>query len=88
MYSFESYTIIVQGVFDVNPLDNGLVLKEIADGVSMQDVVEKTGCEFKVSASNRRYTRHVALITLQPCRLFRALLHNYVIAASIAIRTH
>ena len=52
MYSFESYTIIVQGVFDVNPLDNGLVLKEIADGVSMQDVVEKTGCEFKVSTSN------------------------------------
>ena len=45
--------IIDQGVFDVDP-DNGLILKEIADGVSMQDVVEKTGCEFKVSKSNRR----------------------------------
>ena len=38
------------GVFDVAPPphDNG----SIADGVSMQDVVEKTGCEFKVSTSN------------------------------------
>ena len=39
--------IIDQGVFDVDP-ENGLILKEIADGVSMQDLVEDTGCDFQV----------------------------------------
>ena len=39
--------IIDQGVFDVDP-ENGLILKEIADGVSIQDLVAKTGCEFIV----------------------------------------
>ena len=44
---------IVQGVYDVDP-NNG----STADGAPMQDVVEKTGCEFKVSTSNRRYTAY------------------------------
>lgn len=36
-----------QGVFDIDP-EKGLILKEIADGVSLQDIVESTGCEFQV----------------------------------------
>ena len=36
-----------QGVFDVDN-ERGLTLIEVADGVSIQDVVENTGCEFEV----------------------------------------
>ena len=35
------------GVFEFP--DGEIVLTEIADGVTLQDVVEATGCEFKVS---------------------------------------
>ena len=38
----------MQGVFNVNP-EKGLHLVEIADGVSVQDIVEATEAEFTVS---------------------------------------
>ena len=41
-------TFYMQGVFNVNP-EKGLHLVEIADGVSVQDVVEATEAEFTVS---------------------------------------
>ena len=47
-----TFVVSLQGVFDVDP-DKGLILKEIADGVSLQDIVENTGCEFQVSSEYR-----------------------------------
>ncbi|XP_052775461.1 succinyl-CoA:3-ketoacid coenzyme A transferase 1, mitochondrial-like isoform X1 [Mya arenaria] len=42
-------TIITEKcVFEVDP-EQGLILTEIADGVSVQDIVENTGCEFKAA---------------------------------------
>ena len=38
----------VQGVFNVNP-EKGMHLIEIANGVSVQDIVEATEAEFTVS---------------------------------------
>ena len=43
-------SIDFQGVFDVDP-NRGLILKEIADGVSLQEIVESTGCEFEVRST-------------------------------------
>jgi 3-oxoacid CoA-transferase len=40
--------ITEKGVFDVD-INDGLTLVEIANGVTVQDVVESTGCEFKVA---------------------------------------
>lgn len=34
-------------VFEVDP-ENGLTLTELADGVTVEEVVTSTGCEFKV----------------------------------------
>ena len=34
-------------MFDITP-EKGLVLSELADGVSVQDVIEATECEFQV----------------------------------------
>jgi len=36
-------------VFEVLPEGAGLLLTEVADGVSVQDVIEATGCEFQVA---------------------------------------
>lgn len=36
-----------QCVFDIDS-ERGLVLSEIANGQSVQDIVEATGCEFEV----------------------------------------
>jgi len=42
-------TIITEkGVFQVDPT-RGLTLTEIADGVTVQDIVETTDCEFEVA---------------------------------------
>ncbi|XP_071445441.1 succinyl-CoA:3-ketoacid coenzyme A transferase 1, mitochondrial [Hetaerina americana] len=40
--------ITEKGVFDVDG-ENGLVLKEIADGVTVEDIIQSTGAEFRVS---------------------------------------
>lgn len=40
--------ITEKAVFDVDK-EEGLILKEVAEGVSMEDVVNSTGCQFKVS---------------------------------------
>jgi 3-oxoacid CoA-transferase len=40
-------------VFDVLPHGEGLVLRELQDGVSVDDVRAKTGCKFGVSLRNR-----------------------------------
>ena len=37
-----------QAVFHVDK-ERGLILSEIADGATVQDVVEATGCDFEVS---------------------------------------
>ena len=37
-----------QGVFEINK-DTGIVMTEIADGVSVEDVKAATGCDLKVS---------------------------------------
>ena len=47
---FTEVSIDFQGVFDVDP-NRGLILKEIADGVSLQEIVESTGCEFEVRST-------------------------------------
>ena len=39
---------LLQGVFTVDT-EQGLTLTEIAPGTGVQDVIEATGCEFKVS---------------------------------------
>ncbi len=36
-------------VFDVSPGGDGLVLKELHPGVTLEQVRAKTGCEFKVA---------------------------------------
>ncbi|KAL5021128.1 hypothetical protein ScPMuIL_000283 [Solemya velum] len=36
-------------VFDIDP-KKGLILSELAEGVTVEDVVESTGCEFEVAA--------------------------------------
>jgi len=38
----------LKAVFEVIP-EEGLLLTEIADGVTVQEVVDSTGCMFKVS---------------------------------------
>ena len=43
-----SVRIVLQGVFEVDH-EEGLTLVELADGVSVQEVIEATDCEFKVS---------------------------------------
>ena len=37
-----------QGVFEVSK-ESGLTLIEIAEGVTVQDVIDSTGCSFNVS---------------------------------------
>jgi len=37
----------LQAVFDVDP-NNGLILVEVAEGVSEDDIGKATGCTFKV----------------------------------------
>ena len=37
----------LQGVFDISP-DHGLILVEIADGLSVEDIKQVTGCTFQV----------------------------------------
>lgn len=44
--------ITEMGVFEVHD-GAGLILSEIADGTSVQDIVEATGCEFQVSSDLR-----------------------------------
>ncbi len=39
-----------QGVFDVDP-EKGLILSEINDNVTVEDVQKATGCAFHVSPS-------------------------------------
>ena len=39
---------MLQGVFEVKPDGAGLLLTELAEGVSVQDIVENTECEFEV----------------------------------------
>lgn len=43
-HSFALY----QAVFEVNA-ESGLTLIEIADGITVQDVIDNTGCSFTVS---------------------------------------
>lgn len=38
-------------VFDVDREKGGLTLIELAEGVKVEEVQEKTGCEFKVAAT-------------------------------------
>lgn len=40
--------ITEKAVFDVDQ-ERGLILKEIADGVSVEEVITSTGCNFEVS---------------------------------------
>ena len=42
------YNIYFQGVFEINKED-GIVMTEIADGVTVEQVKAATGCELKVS---------------------------------------
>lgn len=44
---------VFQCVFEVDR-DKGLTLTELADGVTVEDVVQHTGCEFKVSADLKK----------------------------------
>ena len=37
-----------QCVFEIDP-DEGLILTEVAEGVEIQEIVENTGCEFKLA---------------------------------------
>lgn len=47
-------TIITEKcVFEVDPT-RGLTLTELADGVTLQDVVETTGCEFAVASEVKK----------------------------------
>lgn len=39
---------VLQCVFEVDP-DKGLTLTELAEGVEVADIVQTTGCEFKLS---------------------------------------
>ena len=39
---------LFQCVFKVDP-ERGLILTELADGVTVEDIVVSTGCEFEVS---------------------------------------
>lgn len=39
---------VSQCVFEVDP-DKGLILTELAEGVEVADIVQTTGCEFKLS---------------------------------------
>lgn len=43
-----SMIITEKCVFDVDH-ENGLILKEIADGVAVEDIIHNTGCEFQVA---------------------------------------
>lgn len=38
----------MQGVFEVDREEGGLILTEIADGVTLEDIISNTGCEFIV----------------------------------------
>ncbi|ESO88360.1 hypothetical protein LOTGIDRAFT_126331, partial [Lottia gigantea] len=40
--------ITEMGVFDIHP-ENGLILTEVADGVLIEDIIEKTAADFEVS---------------------------------------
>ena len=42
-----SLFIVLQGVFEVSR-DNGIVMLEIAEGFTVDDVKKATGCELKV----------------------------------------
>lgn len=44
---------VFQCVFEVDR-EKGLTLTELADGVTVEDVVQHTGCEFKVSADLKK----------------------------------
>ena len=47
MVKMPAFASCLQGVFTVDH-EVGLTLVEIADGVTVQDIVESTGCEFQV----------------------------------------
>ena len=38
----------MQGVFEVDREEGGLILTEIADGITLEDIITTTGCEFSV----------------------------------------
>jgi len=42
-------------VFDVDRVNGGLTLIELADGVELEEVKEKTACEFKVAETIGRF---------------------------------
>lgn len=50
MLRFNSYFLLIQlqAVFNVDKED-GLTLIEIAEDVSIEDIITSTGCEFEVS---------------------------------------
>ena len=60
VYHFTNWGYL-QGVFDMT--ENGWKLVEIADGVTVQDIVEATECDFTVSLISEFYTQRVTCRT-------------------------
>jgi len=50
MYVYVCMYVCIKAVFDVDP-KYGLLLVEHAEGVNVEDIRRKTGCEFEVSAN-------------------------------------
>lgn len=47
--------------------EKGLTLTEIADGVTVQEIVEATGCEFEVSVSRKRVVKCCLWLSVPAC---------------------